>query len=388
MAARDRQAGSRADGYRHTIDVAVIGAGVLGLATTDALLRRGVDVRCFDGRPPGQGQSGGLTRTFRHRHDDPRVVALAVAARTAYRRWEQRCGRRLIGDEGAVYAGLGDADVAGLVAHAVPHRFVPPDRQGEVFGALAPVSGHLLVDPGAGAIRARRTIQALTGWVNGHLVPEDVHSVTDAGGRHGVELQTASAIYRARHVVICAGTAAPRLAATVGLRIPLTCALHARPHFRVRDAFRNAPLPCWVDRSGHFGETVYGSPVGTTGGYVIGLIGDGVDVSFTDTGALRPGTAMVEHVDRVSGYVHRALPGLDPEPVGIRVCVMSKLPAGSDAFRAWHTSGVTAIAGHNLFKLAPVLGELLADAAVTDELPAVLAEAGDRALVAPERVVT
>jgi sarcosine oxidase len=373
-------------GFRRTIDVAVIGAGVLGLATTDALLSRGVEVRCFDGRLPGQGQSGGLTRTFRHRHDDPRTVALAVAARRAYRRWEERCGRRLVGDEGAVYAGMGPADVAGLVAQAVPHHFVPPELHHEVFGPLGPVDGPLLVDPSAGAIRARRTIEALTTWVTGHVVDADVHSVTDPG-RGGVEIQTADAIYRARHVVICAGTAGPRLAATVGLRIPLACGLHARPQFRIRDAFRDTPLPCWVDRSGGFGETVYGSPVGTTGGYVVGLIGDGVDVPFTAAGGIRPGSAMEDHVRRVTEYVGRALPGLEPRPVGVRVCVMSKLPAGSDAVRAWHTPGVTAIAGHNLFKLAPVLGELLAEAAITDQLPAALAEIGDRALAAPERVV-
>jgi sarcosine oxidase len=136
-----------------------------------------------------------------------------------------------------------------------------------------------------------------------------------------------------------------------------------------------------VDRSGEFGETVYGSPIGTTGKYVVGLIGNGVDLPFGVDGGLPAGSCMEDHVRRVARYVERALPGLDPEPVGIRVCVMSKLPAGSDAFKAWHTDGVTAIAGHNLFKLAPVLGELLADAAIKNQLPDALEQAGERALV-------
>jgi sarcosine oxidase len=125
---------------------------------------------------------------------------------------------------------------------------------------------------------------------------------------------------------------------------------------------------------------VYGSPIGTTGQYVFGLIGPNVDVPFGAGGALPLGSTMDTHVERLRTYVRKAMPGLDPEPVGIRVCVMTKLPGGSDAFRVWHTPGVTAVAGHNLFKLAPVLGELLADTAQHDELPGILREIGASAM--------
>ncbi|MCK2243533.1 MULTISPECIES: FAD-binding oxidoreductase [unclassified Crossiella] len=366
--------------HRRELDVAVIGAGVLGLATTDALVRRGVSVTCFDGRPPGHGLSGGLTRTFRHRHDNERLVALAVEGRAGFGRWEERLGRKLIGPEGAVYAGMGPADVAGMVRHGVAHRFADPGEGKKVFPALATVDGPLLVDPGAGAIRARRTIDALASWVGDRIVNADIHSVTVPGDGHGVEIQTTEAIYRARHVVICAGTAVPKLAAGVGLDVPLESALHARPHYRVREPFRGKALPCWVDRSGAFGETVYGSPIGNRDTYVLGLIGLDVDIPFGPNGALAPGSGMEDHVRRVTEYVRRAMPGLEPDPIGIRVCVMTKLPAGSDAVHAWHTDGVTAIAGHNLFKMAPVLGELLADAAIKNQLPEILERAGAHAL--------
>ncbi|MFD0207294.1 MULTISPECIES: NAD(P)/FAD-dependent oxidoreductase [Saccharothrix] len=375
-----RFAGGDRGGYRRELDIAVVGAGVIGLATTEALVRRGADVTCFDGRPPGSGLSGGLTRTFRNRHDDPRVVGLAVAGRAGFRGWEERLGRRLIGDEGTVYAGMDEADAAGLRANDVPHHFAEPERHRELFGPLAPVSGRLLVDPGSGAIRAGRTIDALTGWVGDRIIPADIHSVTVPSDGGTVEIQTTEAIYRARHVVICAGTAVPRLAAGVGFEVPLRQALHARPHFRVREEYRGEPLPCWVDRSGEFGEWVYGSPIGSTGSYVFGLIGPDVDVPFDARGALPPGSTMDVHVERLRSYVRKAMPGLDPEPVGIRVCVMTKLPVGSDGLRVWHRPGVSAVAGHNLFKLAPALGELLADTAQRDELPAILREIGDSAM--------
>ncbi|GAA3765051.1 NAD(P)/FAD-dependent oxidoreductase [Salinactinospora qingdaonensis] len=368
-----------ATGLRHSIDVAVIGAGVLGLAATDALLRQGVDVVCFEGREPGQGQSGGLTRTFRHRHDNEAVVRLAAEALTGWREWEKRCGRTLIGPEGAVYAGMEEVDAEGMRRHSVAHHWVDGSEAGTVFGSLSPTSGPLLVDPDAGAIRARRTIEMLTNWAGEHIVQAHVHGVSVPDDGEGVELQTADAIYRARHVLICAGTATPHLAAGAGIDIPLDCALHVRPHFPVREEFKDAPLPCWVDRSGEFGETVYGSVIGSSGTYVVGLIGASVDVPMN--AGLPSGTEMESHARRLSNYVRKALPGLVPEPVGVRVCVMSKLPGGSDAFGVWHTPGVTAVTGHNLFKLAPVLGEALADCAHHDRLPAVLAEATEHALV-------
>lgn len=367
--------------HRRDLDIVVIGAGVLGLATTDSLLRRHADVVCFDGRPPGSGLSGGLSRTFRHRHDDERHVALAVDGRAGFAEWERRSGRVLVGAEGAAYAGMGPSDAKGMVLHGVPHHFAEPARQGEVFPELSPADGPLLVDPTAGAIRARHTIASLVEWVGDRIIPADIHAVTVPRDGDGVEIQTTEGIHRARHVVIAAGTATPRLARGVGIDIPLEGRLHVRPHFRIRErAPGHAAPPCWVDRSGQWGETVYGSPIGTTGQYVIGLIGTEVDIPFGPDGALPEGSTTLADAQRVIDYVTRAMPGLDPEPVGVRVCVMTKLPAGSDALRAWHTDGVTAIAGHNLFKMAPVLGELLADAALTNRLPQRLVDVGAGAL--------
>ncbi|MDA2811410.1 FAD-binding oxidoreductase [Nocardiopsis sp. RSe5-2] len=354
-------------GYRKRLDTVVIGAGVLGLAATDALARRGVDVVCFEGRRPGQAQSGGRSRTFRHRHDDPDAVRLAADALALWRRWEERAGAVLVGGEGAVYAGMTAADAEGLRLHGVPHEWADGARPSPHFGALAPVSGPLLVDPTAGAIRTRTAIEALCDWVGDRIIAQDVHGVTVPPDGEGVELHTEDAIYRARHVVVCAGAQTPALAAGAGIGIPLEQALHTRPHYRVRREFADTPRPCWVDRGGEFGETVYGSAIGGTDTFVVGLIGQGVDVPMD--GGLPVGTEMEEHVRRLTAYVAKALPGLEPEPVGVRVCVMTKLPGGSDAFGVWTAPGVTAVTGHNLFKLAPLLGEVLADSAQGGELP-------------------
>ncbi|WP_323792211.1 FAD-binding oxidoreductase, partial [Nocardioides sp.] len=83
-------------------EVAVVGAGIVGLSTAYALMERGVSVRVYEQGVPGNGQSGGVSRIFRHAHADPRMIAAAQASRTAYEEWGQQLGVELVSDDGAV----------------------------------------------------------------------------------------------------------------------------------------------------------------------------------------------------------------------------------------------------------------------------------------------
>jgi hypothetical protein len=63
------------------------------------------------------------------------------------------------------------------------------------------------------------------------------------------------------------------------------------------------------------------------------------------------------------------MPTLLASPVSVRLCHTTKLGIEKDAFAVWAEENVTAIAGNNLFKFAPVLWRMLSEGAVTGEIP-------------------
>jgi len=108
-------------------DIAIVGAGIVGLSTAYALTEAGAAVTVYERGVPGNGQSGGESRIFRHAHDDRRLVDFACEARRGWREWEERFGRELLSRDGVVSlgaAGLRQLDAmrgAGVRAGQIDH---------------------------------------------------------------------------------------------------------------------------------------------------------------------------------------------------------------------------------------------------------------------------
>jgi sarcosine oxidase len=330
------------------VDVVVVGGGVVGLAVADALHRRGAEVACLEAGLPGAGQSAGRTRIFRHSHEDPALVREAIEARALWAEWEDRAGRRLLGDEGALLVRDDpDGDLERLRAAGVDARLVAADEQRAELGPWAPRERPAILEPG-GAIRARRTIATLSGWLGDRLVAAcPVLELREEPGH--VRVLATEGVWQARAVVVCAGAQTTALAAAQGLDIPVGYAASTRATYVVRAGAH--ALACLRDKAPPDGRSYYAAAVGSTGRYAVGS--PAYDLNETDAG---------DELDRLRAYVEACLPGLDPEPEHVRTCISSHPAWGEEGHRTFQRGRITFVAGGQLFKFAPLIAERLARA--------------------------
>jgi sarcosine oxidase len=350
--------------------VAVIGAGIVGLATARALGERGVAVRVYERGVPGAGQSGGEGRIFRHAHDDVRLVELAKESRAIWREWEEELGAELVSDDGAVALGDGALERLEVIERAggLRAREIDAGELREALPLLAPYEGPAVLDPDGGTIRTTTAIEALSSRLGDALVADEVLSVRprDDGA---VEVRAGGETAEFEATVVCAGRGTQALARTAGLSLPVETAAHVRIGFAVAGE-PPARLATLQDGSGAFPETgVYAATEPGNGRYGLGLS----ETTRVDTdGGLVDSRGLPALAERAVAYVAEALPGLRPEAASVRHCWVTELPWSEDAVAVWQAGGIHFVAGHNLFKLAPVLGRRLAAAASGDDLDPLL----------------
>jgi sarcosine oxidase len=354
--------------------VAVVGAGIIGLATASELVRAGAEVRLYEKDGVGAGRSKGSTRIFRHAHGDPRLVELAMRARRGWRNWEERFRRRLIGEEGLIVSGneiVPAWEAAMTVAGAPCHQLTNRECAERLpIGRLPHVPA--LFDPAGGATRVRRSVELLQAEIGGHLHMVEVSAIETNGS--GCMVHSAGGDWACDEVVLTAGADTGEIARGVGLELPVELRLHSRFTFEIREPYRHLTQSCWIDDSGAVGPgwRGYAQPVGTTGRYALGVGWEG-EVCTVEVGAEAVSRESLEVARR---YVDAALSGLDPQPVDEIRCTdfeSSLLDAHGDGFTALRRDRVTAFYGNNLFKFAPLLGELLAQGALHGEVAAELA---------------
>jgi sarcosine oxidase len=350
-------------------DVAIIGAGIVGLSLAEALIERGASVLVFDRGVPGQAQSGGVTRIFRHTHAEVRLIRLALRARTAWRELEGRSGRRLVGSEGVI--ALGDPSGAARLSDiGVDVEILKGD---ELRERLPIAQAHQLtgvLERDAGAIRVRDAVHALVDAVSGSLVPVEVYGLASSDTQ--ATIYAADGVLHVGEVFVTAGAGTAAFAAAAGIQIPEVRSCHLRVTFARSPAVATLTLPCLLDRSGRFGETVYGSPTPDASGYAIGISGADGSVDVDGVAAADP-SRLAEILHRTQAYAERAFGNVLDGTIATRVCLATPLNTSDDDFRVWRERRLTFLAGHNLFKFAPLIGQLLADSALGGDIPRELA---------------
>jgi sarcosine oxidase len=348
-------------------DIAVVGAGIVGLATAYAARQHGLSVALYDAAPPGSGQSVGQSRLFRHAHDDPRLIAMAVESRARWRGWEADLGTELVSEDGGISLGPAVPQRLELLAAFpdLPVRPIDPSEVAERVPMLASYDGPAMLDEAGGAIRTRAAVTALSERLRDDIVVDHVLALRPTASG-GVEVRTGTGRREHGHALVCAGRGTQALARGAGVCIPLEHSATLRVTFATKDEPPQR-LSTLQDGSGAFGESgVYASPYPGNTHYAVGV---GVHASAGEDGSLADPSELAAVADRTTEYVARALPGLDPTPVDHVHCWVTELPWASDGIAVWETPGVAFLAGHNLFKHAPALGHALVRSVTEGRLP-------------------
>jgi sarcosine oxidase len=355
------------------VEVAVVGAGLLGSATAWALASRGVRPVLLEqfGLGHARGSSHGANRIFRLSYPDPGYVAMAVAARPAWARLQAAAGEELVVTTGGLDAGPGaDACAAALAECGVTHSWLTAAQLRGRFPGIAVQPGErMLYQPDAGVCLAGRTVAALQRLARqqGADIRPDcpVLAIEPDGDQALVRIGRGPVL--ATVVVVTAGPwSGPLLAGLVRQPPRLAVTLQRVRYFRARDS-RPAAWPTLI-------EWPSTGPVW----YLVPMLGGapGVKVSSHAPGpAVDPGDGPFSGPDPVreeqaGAYVRARLPGLDPASLAPETCLYT-MTADED-FVLGREGPVVAGAGcsGHAFKFGPLLGEILAALALGEPPPA------------------
>jgi sarcosine oxidase len=359
-----------------TFDAIVIGLGAHGSAAALALARRGLRVLGIEAGARGHelGSSGGRSRMIRRAYfEDPAYVPLLAAARDAWAWLSEEAGEPMVEITGGVYmgsatSGLVKGSIESAQEQGIEHEVVDAAeirRRWPAFKVDDDSAG--LYDPGAGMIRPERAIAAQLNAAERlgatFRFGERAIDWRPAGGG-GLEVETASGVYAAGHLVIAAGAWTGNF--VPDLELPLE--VERMPVFWFEPAAPAAAgldrLPVWIFDT-DFDGAFYGFPFEPEVGLKVARHHSGEVIADVDS------VDRSEHpadADRVRSFARRHMPVADAPGRGSMVCLYTNTPDlhfvidVHPAVRG--VSFASACSGHG-FKFAPVVGEILADLALT-----------------------
>lgn len=351
----------------------VIGAGGTGAATAYQLAKRGSSVALFERFQIGhdKGSSHGHSRIFRFAYDRPEYARMAVEALRAWRELEADAEEQLLtptggldlGPEGtasldqttqslsAVGADYDLLDAAQLMAR-FPQWRVPDDWMGVYSEDAGIVNSTESVDVLAAAAQAHGA--TLLEWT----------PVTRISTDGSIRLETPRGTFTCRKLIVAAGGWLNELMPDLNLQLTVT--LEASVFFRPQriEEFRVGRFPLFIEHS----TMAYGFPVFGLPGVKVGLHHDGAPT----TASSRDFAVSPETIDRVRAFLEARLPRAAGRVIQAKTCLYTNTP-GTDFLIDTHANIApggsediiiaSPCSGHG-FKFVPLIGEVLADAAM------------------------
>jgi len=349
------------------MNVAVIGAGIMGASAALALAKRDRHVTVYDTQIPyPRGSSYGDARLFRMAYfEHPDYVPLLRASIDGWRDLESRSGSRLFHQVGALYIGQPAGDlIRGSLLSAIEHD-LPFDSLTETelahrFPQFAPPPGSVgFLDQMGGYVLATASVSATLAAalrLGGRLKTQEVLDL------EGTTVVTADGEQTYDRVIVCAGPWSGRFLESENLGLKATRQVVS---WTPSAGFDDLPVFGLEDPDGQFWYGIPNHPSAPGVKFACHTPGETV-ASYSFEPDADP-----EEDDAIRPARERWIPGLRGE-VSLRACLYTMSPDGF--FRLGFVSGNRSVSyaagfsGHG-FKFGPAIGEVLADMAEIGAVP-------------------
>jgi sarcosine oxidase len=321
------------------VDIAVVGGGVMGLATAWALRRAGREPVVLEQFRVGHthGSSHGATRIFRLAYAEEQWVRLAREALVLWRELEEETGEPALDLVGLLDLTDDPAPLAAaLDACGTAYELLSAGETEQRFG-LARQCCKVLFQPEAGVVLADR---ALRGFATGVEVREQIRVTSLEPLDESVRVNTERGALEASDVVVAGGAWATHLLAD----LPVVVTRETVAYFRLAD---DRTVPSVIDYAA--GET-YALTAGP-GVLKVGLHHSGAQVDPDEPG--EPDEAVVAHE---ADWATRSWPLASPEPERVEICLYTNTADHRFVIERHDRVVVcSACSGHG-FKFAPAVG--------------------------------
>ena len=363
-----------------TFDVIVVGAGGMGTAAACHLARRGARVLALDRFPPAhdRGSSHGQTRLIRQAYyEHPDYVPLLLRAYDSWRELEAASGRRLLVESGLVMAGPETGDVVPGALHSARihglavETLTAADAEARWPAFRVPHDWRVVFEPQGGYLFVEDCVRAHVEQAVSHGADLrsgiTVHGWRSAGS--DVIVDTDAGSFAAARLVLCPGAWASGLLQLpeVPLSVLRKSLFWYAPPAAAATGFAAGTLPCFAfdTPNGFF----YGFP---------GLDDHGVKLAEHTGGRVVANPLAVDRgIDpaeqsSIEAWIEAHLPGLGRHCRAHATCLYTMSPDHHFVLGLHPEHPQVAIAagfsGHG-FKFASVVGEILADLALTGATP-------------------
>ena len=359
-------------------DVIIVGGGAMGAGAAWRLARAGFRVQLFEQFGVGHtlGSSHGPSRMIRLAYDKPEYVTLGKAAYEFWHDLEAESGESLLRMTGGLDIGTPDAHhlpevEATFIALGMPYEKLDKAQIEARFPQLNLPEGTIgIYSPDYGMLSASKCVmtlvrQAERAGAEIHASEKVLEVLPDADG---VTVRTEAGEYRARSVIVAAGSWTNQLLASLGVEFPVTVLQEQLAFFAVEDPAAHEPgtMPLIIHRFP--GTWTIGSyfPIHDHAGIkmMIDRVGPEVDPASEDR------SIDEARLEELRQYAMSMIRGCTGEVLETTSCRYT-MTADEDFIIELHSDYPQVVmasccSGH-AFKFAPVVGQILADLALTGE---------------------